>query len=40
MAGTGGDAKLYASTYGVMVGHHLALLKSVKPDAVIQQAAH
>jgi len=28
-AGTGGDAKLYAATYGVMVGHHLALLKSV-----------
>lgn len=28
-AGTGGDRRLYASTYGVMLGHHMALLKSV-----------
>jgi hypothetical protein len=28
-AGTGGDSKLYASTYGVVLGHHVALLKSV-----------
>jgi len=28
-AGTGGDAKLYASTYGVMLSRHVGLLKSV-----------
>ena len=28
-AGTGGDAKLYASTYEVVLGRHLTLLKSV-----------
>lgn len=28
-AGTGGDARLYASTYEVVLGRHLALLKSV-----------
>jgi hypothetical protein len=28
-AGTGGDGKLYASTYGVVLGRHIALLKSV-----------
>ena len=29
-AGTGGDAKLYAATYGVVLGHHVALLQSVQ----------
>jgi hypothetical protein len=28
-AGTGGDAKLYASTYGVVLSRHVGLLKSV-----------
>ena len=28
-AGTGGDAKLYASTYGVLLARHVGLLKSV-----------
>jgi hypothetical protein len=28
-AGTGGDAKLYASTYGVMLSRHVGFLKSV-----------
>jgi hypothetical protein len=29
-AGTGGDAKLYASTYDVVLGRHVTLLQSVK----------
>jgi hypothetical protein len=44
-AGTAGDAKLYASTYDVVLGRHVALLKSVNlstdgsPAAVLVPAA-
>ena len=39
-AGTGGDAKLYASTYDVLLSRHLGLLKSIPPPAGRRDACH